>query len=200
VTLVLPSRLDTCLDWYRGEPGVALDRDQYCATRDVFEGRLGRLVADCERSGCDPGSAALFAAVTGEIGNNTFDHNLGHWTDEPGCWFGYATGRACVSWVADRGRGVLASLRTTVPSLQDHATALETAFRRVVSGRHPERRGNGLKFVRRIVNADPRRGIVATSGTASVHFGGMGPELRALRTWPTHQESGMLAVVAWEMP
>jgi hypothetical protein len=199
VTLALPPGIDPCLAWYGGERGVAIDRDQYCPTRDVFEGRLARLVADGERAGFDAAQGALFAAITGEVGNNAFDHNLGHWKDDPGCWFGYAIGGVCVAWVADRGRGVLASLRMTLPALRDHASALETAFQRVVSGRHPERRGNGLKFVRRIVNADPHRGVVAASGTASIHFGGKGPELSASRSWPTAQESGMLVVIAWEM-
>ncbi len=191
------SGLERCIGWYGGDTGVAVDPDQHCLTRDVFEGRLTRVLALCEKRGYDANESALLTAVVGEIGNNSFDHNLGHWIDTPGCWFGYSMGADSLVWLADRGRGVLASLSAVLPELSDHQTALETAFEKVVSGRHPERRGNGLKFVRSVVNANPNRGLVALSGSGCLELGGLGGPLWESRPWPVEQDRGTLMVVRW---
>ena len=194
-----PSELDACLAWYGSEVGGGLPSDQHCGTRDVFEGRLSRVLRECEHLGLDGDAAYLLVAALGEIGNNSFDHNLGHWVDEPGCWFGWSVGEDSLVWIGDRGRGVLASLARVVPDLSDHQTALELAFAKVVSGRQPERRGNGLKFVRRIVNGSADRGLVAASGRGRVSFGGLGASLDGLRPWPTAQDRGMLVVLRWRL-
>jgi hypothetical protein len=47
--------------------------------------------------------------------------------------------------------------------LADHQEALTIAFERIVSGRRPERRGNGLKFVRSVIHAHADRGLVRRS-------------------------------------
>jgi len=62
------------------------------------------------------------------------------------------------------------------------------AFVKVVSGRQPERSGNGLKFVRRVVNGSAERGLVAVSGRGRVAFGGLAGPLEALRQWPAAQD------------
>ena len=49
--------------------------------------------------------------------------------------------------MADRGQGILNSLRRVRPDLQNDVDALRVAFTEQVSGRAPEKRGNGLKFV-----------------------------------------------------
>jgi len=46
--------------------------------------------------------SSLIVAITGEIGNNSFDHNLGKWPDEPGVFFGYDIAKGTVV-LADRG-------------------------------------------------------------------------------------------------
>jgi hypothetical protein len=195
--------LDSCLAWYGCARDEAVSRssapEQHCATRDVFEARLSRVLRRCERHGHPAHEAALLVAVLGEIGNNSFDHNLGHWPDEPGCFFTctVTADPLALAWVADRGRGVLASLRQAVPALADHQSALEMAFEKILSGRHPERRGNGLKFVRRVINGHDRRALVAVSATGKVGFGGSLPSLEPLRTWPLRNDLGTLAVVAW---
>lgn len=190
--------LEACLEWYRGDESVPLDPNQYCGTRDVFEGRLHHLLTACEKANVPNGDAALLVAVAGEVGNNAFDHNLGHWIDVPGCCFGYRLQRPRVlAWIADRGRGVLRSLQAAVPDLSGDQMALDMAFERVVSGRHPERRGNGLKFVRQVINGHDRRGLVAVSGRASLCFGGVGASLLGSRSWPTAQAYGTLVVTQW---
>lgn len=53
--------------------------------------------------------------------------------------------------LADRGRGVFETLRSVDVDLRNDEEALEVAFTQKISGRAPENRGNGLKFVRRSV-------------------------------------------------
>jgi hypothetical protein len=92
--------------------------------------------------------------VAGEIGNNSFDHNLGNWPDVPGVFFGYDVIKRTVV-LADRGLGILATLGRVKPDLKNHTEALTTAFTEVISGRAPEERGNGLKFVRKVAVENP---------------------------------------------
>lgn len=104
-----------------------------------------------------PGFEKLFSlivSIVGEIGNNSFDHNIGKWPDEPGIFFGYDLQKGIIV-LADRGLGVLQTLRQVRPELASHVEALRVAFTEVVSGRSPERRGNGLKFVRTVVTGNP---------------------------------------------
>ena len=53
--------------------------------------------------------------------------------------------------LVDRGLGILFTLKKVKPDLKSHKEALKVAFTEIVSGRAPESRGNGLKFVRNIV-------------------------------------------------
>lgn len=92
----------------------------------------------------------LVSSAAGEIGNNSFDHNLGNWPDLKGAFFAYDLGKKVVV-LADRGRGVLTTLRNTRPELKDDAEALRVAFTEVLTGRAPEHRGNGLKYVKNAV-------------------------------------------------
>ena len=196
---MLPESLRTCVEWYVSPGGLPQpDPTQYCQTRDVFEGRLTKLLAYAERAGLPEGDAALLTAVAGEIGNNSFDHNLGHWQDQPGCYFAFAfDAPGLLVWIADRGRGVLASLQQALPALTDHQQALAIAFERIVSGRHPERRGNGLKFVRSVINAHADRGLVSVSGPGALTCGGMPLALLDAIHWPTAQDRGMMTLVGW---
>ena len=49
--------------------------------------------------------------------------------------------------LSDYGRGVKQSLLQVVPSITSDMEAIEIAFTKRISGRAPEQRGNGLKFV-----------------------------------------------------
>jgi hypothetical protein len=50
------------------ENGFEKDKDHFSATRDIFTARLESFIIDTH--------SYLEAAIIGEIGNNTFDHNF----------------------------------------------------------------------------------------------------------------------------
>src|SRR3989338_10974106 len=119
----------------------------HCPTRDIFEARLR--IMEQELS-IIPGLQKIFSLISssaGEIGNNSFDHNLGNWTDLPGIFFGYNIKEKRIV-LADRRQGILKTLQRVRPELSDDAEALHMAFSEIVTGRAPEQRGNGLKYVR----------------------------------------------------
>ena len=70
--------------------------------------------------------------------------------DTPGIFFSYSMRKRIVV-LADRGLGVLATLRRVRSELSSPEEALTVAFTEIISGRYPEVRGNGLKFVRSII-------------------------------------------------
>ena len=115
-----------------------VSKDYYCQTRDVFQARLSHLLAETQYH--------LLVASVGEIGNNSFDHNLGKWLDIPGVIFGHNNQEKIIV-IADRGQGIRKTLSRVVPSINDDQTAIKIALTEIVSGRAPEQRGNGLKFV-----------------------------------------------------
>ncbi len=126
----------------------------YCSNSSLFQARLTKMQDALIQSGAFDPMLPLIVAVAGEIGNNSFDHNLGKWPDIPGIFFGYDIGK-CRVVLADRGLGVLATLKRVRPELKNHMEALRVAFTEIVSGRAPEARGNGLKFVRQVVAENP---------------------------------------------
>lgn len=97
---------------------------------------------------------SLLVAITGEIGNNSFDHNIGNWPDRPGIFYAYDTNKGIIV-LADRGLGILKTLQRVRPSLDNHRDAVRVAFTEMISGRAPEDRGNGLKFVRKVITENP---------------------------------------------
>lgn len=145
-------------EWLFATPKTAagLDAALYCETRDVFQSRSDKMTNLLLKQQIIPENQTyLVAALIGEIGNNSFDHNLGKWRDVPGIFFGYdfSTPDNIKIVLADRGQGILSSLKKVKPSLQNDQEALETAFKEKLSGRAPENRGNGLKFVRKSVES-----------------------------------------------
>ena len=151
--------------WAASAQPPELHADYYCERQDRFTSRLekmGLLLARTDAVG--ENTASLLTAVAGEIGDNSFMHNLGNWPDIQGIFFAYdITKRVIV--LADRGQGVRKTLSRVRPSIIDDVAALRTAFTEVVSGRAPEKRGNGLKVVRRIVEMHPI-GLQFRSGLA----------------------------------
>lgn len=122
--------------------------DYYCPTRDIADGRLPKLYLAAQQTGFSDQQAALLAAMAGELAANCFDHNLGAWRDITGCWFEYSASANCMTIdIADRGQGILGSLQRVEQSLKTHRDALITAVTKEISGRAPERRGHGLKFI-----------------------------------------------------
>ncbi len=126
----------------------------YCSNSAVFQVRLSRLQDALVQMKVADTILSLIVAVAGEIGNNSFDHNLGNWPDVPGIFFGYDVQKRQIV-LADRGLGVLKTLSRVRPELKTHMEALHVAFTEIVSGRAPEERGNGLKFVRQVATENP---------------------------------------------
>lgn len=84
----------------------------YCQNRDIFQTKLDKMMNDLLKiKSIDEEGVYLVSAMAGEIGNNSFDHNLGKWPDTTGVFFGYETAGGKLKIVlADRGQGVLRSL------------------------------------------------------------------------------------------
>jgi excisionase family DNA binding protein len=118
----------------------------YCPTRPVFEARNAVMEKLLKK---EIGEAySIISSSVGEIGNNSFDHNVGKWPDTPGIFFGYDFKRRQII-LADRGQGIRKTLQHVVATPLNHQEALTLAFTEVITGRAPEKRGNGLKYVRR---------------------------------------------------
>lgn len=161
------------LAWVTAPTGLNPQNDLYCTTRDVGQARVEKLVSELIRQGWHEGEAGLLAAVVGELVGNCFDHNLGKWRDVPGCWLEtIVDSNTFRAVVADRGQGVLTTLRQVLPDLQDDTQALVVAFTKNITGRAPEQRGNGLKFVLRSLGQVNVEAFQYLSGTAKFAFTG----------------------------
>lgn len=176
----MPIHIQKALDWFQqGRPVET--KETICSSRDIFQGRLDHMLRWLLKNPHPDTTTTLFTAILGELGNNCFDHNLGQWQDIAGCWFEYhVEANNLWSLVADRGQGVFSSLSQVLPTIQDDEAALEIAFHKKISGRSPEKRGNGLKFVRSVINGDEKRGLFFASGKALRIFGGLEKELKKI--------------------
>ena len=154
--------------WAESPMAPELSPDQYCPTHDTFRARLDVMSILLDRDPNIKKLVPLIAAVTGEIGNNSFDHNFGNWPDVPGIFFDYNVDKRVII-LADRGLGIRATLLRVRPGLKNDIDALTVAFRERVSGRAPEQRGNGLKFVHDMAIKYPM-GVFLQSGTAKVEI------------------------------
>ncbi|MCX6124300.1 MAG: hypothetical protein NTV34_06065 [Proteobacteria bacterium] len=192
--------MKTAFNWY-SELLTEPPKEQYCQTRDVFEGRLSKLPMFAQTAASiTPNESYLMAAVIGELGANCYDHNLGHWRHEPGLLFGYTTNsKQILIWICDRGRGVHESLSAVHDNIGNPQEALELAFQRKISGRFPEQRGNGLKFVRQVINCEQQRGLWCSSGLASLSFGKKASEATslALSLQKLPNLGGTMTLVLW---
>lgn len=151
----------------------------HCPTSAVFQGRLTKMeYALMQKPGFEK-LYSLVVAIAGEIGDNSFAHNLGKWPDEQGIFFGYDISKGIIV-LADRGLGILETLRRVRPELSTHVEALEVAFTEFVSGRAPEQRGNGLKYVKRVVSENPMTLFFAT-GDAQLRIKDPGKQLLIVR-------------------
>lgn len=140
-------------NWTESINAVEPNPEVYCQTRDIFQTRLEKFQSELGRV-MTIEIVSLITAVAGEIGNNSFDHNLGNWPDIPGIFFSYSIRNRKVV-LADRGQGILTTLKRVRPGLTNSIDAMKVAFTETISGRYPETRGNGLKFVRSIIVKNP---------------------------------------------
>lgn len=140
--------------WAASEVSPDISKDYYCDTQDRFRARLEHMAILMSQEETTTDLAPLLTAVTGEIGNNSFDHNLGNWPNVPGIFFAYDINKRIIV-LADRGVGIKATLLRVRPNLKDDIQALKTALTERISGRAPEQRGNGLKFVVSVTAKNP---------------------------------------------
>ena len=153
IDLYLRNESSLAEQWARAPVGIAPASYAYCQTRDEFQARLENLQSVLKHN-VPLSAVSLLCAVAGEIGNNSFDHNLGNWPDITGIYFSYDMKNSTIV-LADRGQGILATLKRVKPELTNASEALKVAFTETISGRRPEARGNGLKFVRSVIVENP---------------------------------------------
>lgn len=184
--------------WATKPDAPTVSDDYYCERQDRFTSRLDKLgtllVQDAQRAGEPVDLPSLLTLVAGEIGDNSFAHNIGRWPDIPGIFFAYDGERRRIV-LADRGQGVFATLRRVRPRLDNDRMALRVAFTEIISGRDPEKRGNGLKVVRRVTQTNPIA-LTFQSGSARVVLpedGGKRLRTASART----AVKGMYAVITW---
>jgi DNA-binding transcriptional MerR regulator len=146
--------IDLAKEWAVHDLPTIISSSFYCETNDIFSARLQSLSIQLERIPELKEIFPLIIAIIGEIGNNSYNHNIGNWPDVPGIFFAYNLNQRQIA-LADRGQGILKTLERVIPSLKTDEKALEIAFTKYISGRAPEDRGNGLKFVRDVVIANP---------------------------------------------
>ncbi len=154
--------------WAMSETETPLQDRYYCPTHDIFIARSSKLRFDLEKAGFGEKIATLTDMVVGEIGNNSFDHNIGNWPDVPGIFFGYDLKKSEII-LADRGQGILTTLRRVRRELSSDQEAIGIAFTLPISGRGAEKRGNGLKLVRQTVISNPFS-LDFTSGTGKLEL------------------------------
>ncbi|MGQ0504930.1 MAG: winged helix-turn-helix transcriptional regulator [Myxococcaceae bacterium] len=191
---------ESAIAWMK--TGKVLSGNDSCRneTRDALTARLPRMKTFLHH-GLPPEVLPLVISTTGEVANNSFDHNLGQWQDAPGCWMeGEVIGRQLWICVGDRGQGVFRSLSRVDPSLTDDQAALETAFEKMLSGRAPEKRGNGLKFVRNNVEQRPGAGLACCSGTGLVSFGEWGERCADVLRRHFTKVEGTFTLIVWSLP
>lgn len=153
------------LAWVISPIPPELTSDLYCERQDRFTSRASKMGYELQNdNNISEELASLLPLVVGEIGDNSFAHNLGNWPDVPGIFYAYDLGKRVIV-LADRGRGVKRTLQQVRPSIATDTEALNVAFHEVISGRNPEKRGNGLKVVRSIVESK-EIGLLFRSGIA----------------------------------
>jgi len=138
--------------------------------RDIFQDTLMQLTeVFLQNKNClTEDDVYILSAIIGEIGNNSFDHNLGSWPKVRGTILGYVSKNSFVKIVlADQGQGILDTLKKVKPELKNDKEALKVAFTEIVSGRAPESRGNGLKFVKQSIKSKKMH-LTFISGQAQV--------------------------------
>lgn len=164
VAIFLSDLFQLAKDWAISEKEIP--EQFYCQNSGVFQARITKMETLMIENKDANKLFSLLTSIAGEIGNNSYDHNLGQWPDIPGIFFAYDLNKKQIV-LADRGVGILETLRKVKPELKDHEHALQTAFTEIISGRKPESRGNGLKYVKSVVSGNPIN-LMFQSGNAEL--------------------------------
>lgn len=148
------SCISLAIKWTKNTIGKKPNDIFYCSDSSVFQGRLYKLRTALSKDNEIEDVFSLLISVVGEIGDNSFGHNLGNWPDVIGIFFVYDIKNRVIV-LADRGQGLFKTLKRVKPELKDDSEALNVAFTEILSGRAPESRGNGLKYVRNVIKRNP---------------------------------------------
>jgi len=142
------------LVWATSSIPPELPSEYYCEQSDRFTSRLTRMGETLlTTKNISQELASLITLIVGEIGDNSFAHNIGNWPDKTGIFYACDFTKKIVV-LADRGRGIKKTLQQVRPNIETDEEALNVAFTEVISGRDPEKRGNGLKVVRKILESN----------------------------------------------
>ena len=166
ITLLTTDLFSLAKMWIFSDAPKEPDSRYYCSNSGIFQFRLHAMESELLKLPAFEHIFSFISSTAGEIGNNSFDHNLGSWPDIPGNFFGYDLGKRMVI-IADRGQGILHTLRRVRPNIPDDTEALKVSFTEVLTGRAPEHRGNGLKYVRKIITSNPMN-LVFQTGDAKL--------------------------------
>ena len=147
----------------------------YCQNSAIFQARITKMESLMIENKDIKDLFSLLVSIAGEIGNNSYDHNIGQWPDVPGIFFGYDLNKKQIV-LADRGLGILKTLKRVKPELKNHEQALKTAFTEIISGRAPEERGNGLKYVKAVILKNPIN-LLFQTGDAKLILNGNSSDL-----------------------
>jgi len=150
IQLISKNIFSLAKEWISKPSAIEPDSQFFCLDSPTFQARLGRLEMAMQKIPKLEKDFSFISSMVGEIGNNSFDHNLGSWPDIRGIFFAYDLNKGQIV-LADRGQGILTTLKRARPTLMNDSEALLTAFTEKISGRAPENRGNGLKYVKKVL-------------------------------------------------
>ncbi len=178
-------------DWVLKESD--LPEDFYCQNSAVFQSRLIKMESLMLQNKISEDFASRVVSIAGEIGNNSFDHNLAQWPDVPGIFFAYDLSKGQIV-LADRGLGIFKTLKRVKPEIKNDEQALEVAFTEIISGRAPEDRGNGLKYVKFIISKNPIN-LFFQTGSAMLNLNANSSDLKISKASDTFH--GCLVLIKW---
>ncbi len=158
IQLITQDIFSLAKEWISKSIAVEPDNQFFCLDGPTFQTKLNHLEIALQKIPELEKDFSFISSIVGEIGNNSFDHNLGSWPDIRGVFFAYDLNKKQIV-LADRGQGILTTLKRARPTLANDSEALLTAFTEKISGRAPENRGNGLKYVKKVV-ADIKKDIL----------------------------------------
>jgi hypothetical protein len=162
--------LEVFLKWSFSKVPPEVDLKFYCQDSYIFKSRLLGLEEFLRKNKLFIDNYSLITSITGEMGNNSFDHNIGKWPNITGILFAHSPKYKKIL-LSDRGQGVYTTLKRIKPNLKNDKEALKVAFNEIISGRAPENRGNGLKYVKRIIETTNME-LNFYSGNARLHIKG----------------------------
>lgn len=194
-----PNAIDQSIQYFKDGTIPYHEHCFYCESRDQVQARFPKWFALIKNSISDQNEASYALAILGELANNSFDHNLGQWKDKSGCVVGFEVNKEKVILaVADRGQGIVNSLAPTLTKFGlSKDEALVSAFEKIISGRHPEQRGNGLKFVTQAIEQESDRGLICYSNRQIYKIGNQKPFADYIKD-KLVEDSGTLTIASWK--